>query len=1024
MFHQSAAFHNPWFLLLLGLVPLVTVWSYHSLAGLGKWRRWIAILLRSGVMVLLIFALADMQLLRSSDRVTVIYLLDQSLSIPEARRASMIRYVNASIRKHRREDKEDRVGVIVFGRDAEVEVPPVDFDVQLAPKVESFLDPNFTNLAGAMQQAMAMFPHDAAKRIVIVTDGNENLGDAFEQARTMADVGVSIDAMPVPLKQQNEVSVEKITIPTDVRRGQPFELRVVLNNDSPTDENVAGRLKITRKAGDREVILADAPVHLQPGKSVLTRREEIDESDFYTYQALFVPDDPASDGMKQNNLATHFTDVYGQGQVLLIEDWENPGRFDFLLDRLRVEGLEVTAQQSNRLFTSLPELQRYDSIILADVPRSSGFDANNVSSFTDQQIRMLVRNTEELGCGLIMLGGPNSFGAGGWTNTEIEKAMPVDFTIKSAKVIPVGALVLNMHAGEIPKANYWQKVIAREAIKALGPRDYCGLIQWNGNEQWLWGQSKGGLIRVGPSRKVMMARIDAMNIGDMPEFDGSMKKAAAAFARAKDASIRHMIIISDGDPTPPTPGTIAALKKQQVKVTTVLVGNRQHAPGGQATMQKIASSTGGKMYVVKNAKALPQIYQREARKIARSLVFEPQPPVRPQVKNHQEIIEGIDGPFPPIQGFVLTTIKENPLVDLILLSPKPVNAENATILAAWPYGLGKTVAFTTDVGGRWADQWTGWKDYDRFFSQMVRWSMRPGGDTGKFTVSTNVANGKTQVIVTALDKDNEFLNYQTVSGNVLGPDMESISLDITQTAPGRYEAEFDSAIPGNYLVLVAPGNEHAMIRTGVNIGYSDEFRRRKTNLALLESLANLPAKNGQPGELLDPLPAVVNPTSTGDLQSQLASDPFRRDLPNAVASRNIWPLLLLLASCVFLADVFVRRVHVSFAWIVPLWAALLNRVLRRNPQSAVEETINRLQSRKAELSQELESRRARARFESTPEGDLQGEAAAASGATTRPETPETKIDKKSLVEQEATDEDSYTSRLLKAKKQVWKDRES
>ena len=265
MFHQSVSFYNPWFLLLLGLVPLVAVWSYDSLAGLGKWRRWIAILLRSSVMVLLIFALADLQLLRSNDRITVIYLLDQSLSVPETRRTAMIRYVNASIRKHRREDKEDRAGVIVFGRDAEVEIPPVDFDVQLAPRVESLLDPNYTNLAGAMQQAMAMFPHDTAKRIVIVTDGNENLGNAFEQARTMADSGVSIDAMPVPLEQQNEVSVEKITIPTDVRRNQPFELRVILNNDSPTNENVAGRLKITRKAGNQEVIITDAPVNLKPG---------------------------------------------------------------------------------------------------------------------------------------------------------------------------------------------------------------------------------------------------------------------------------------------------------------------------------------------------------------------------------------------------------------------------------------------------------------------------------------------------------------------------------------------------------------------------------------------------------------------------------------------------------------------------------------------------------------------------------------------------------------------------------------
>ena len=67
--------------------------------------------------------------------------------------------------------------MIVFGKNAEVEVPPVDFSIQLAPKIESLLDREFTNLAGAMQRAMSMFPHDAAKRIVLVTDGNQNIGE-------------------------------------------------------------------------------------------------------------------------------------------------------------------------------------------------------------------------------------------------------------------------------------------------------------------------------------------------------------------------------------------------------------------------------------------------------------------------------------------------------------------------------------------------------------------------------------------------------------------------------------------------------------------------------------------------------------------------------------------------------------------------------------------------------------------------------------------------------------------------------
>ena len=223
-------FNSPWYLLLLLLLPPMWWFSFRSLSGLGRWRRMMALALRTFVLVMIVAALAEMQFQRTSDRLTVIYLLDQSLSIPEARRAAMIRYTNASIREQRQDAKDDRAGVIVFGRNAEVEVPPVDFDIQLTQRVESQLDPEFSNLSSAMQRAMAMFPHDAAKRIVLVTDGNQNIGDALEEARSMADAGVSIDVMPVPLEQQTEVSVETVALPADVRLDQPFELRVVLNN--------------------------------------------------------------------------------------------------------------------------------------------------------------------------------------------------------------------------------------------------------------------------------------------------------------------------------------------------------------------------------------------------------------------------------------------------------------------------------------------------------------------------------------------------------------------------------------------------------------------------------------------------------------------------------------------------------------------------------------------------------------------------------------------------------------------------
>lgn len=654
------------------------------------------------------------------------------------------------------------------------------------------------------------------------------------------------------------------------------------------------------------------------------------------------------------------------------------------------------------------------------MPRSSGEDANNVSSFSDDQIKMLVRNTEELGCGLIMIGGPNSFGAGGWTNTELEKAMPVDFQIKSAKVVPVGALVLNMHASEIPMANFWQKVICQEAIKALGPRDYCGVVYFGGTDLWLWGQSDPqhpGMLRVGPNRQMMLSMIDKMAIGDMPDFDPGMKKAAVGLAGCADAANKHMIMASDGDPTAPALSTINALKNGGVTVTTVAVGS--HGPAGSSTMQAISTALGGKYYVVNNPNSLPKIFQREARRVARPLVYEPNPPVNPRITTQHEIVQGLGNAFPPLSGFVLTTVKENSLVDVILTSPVPGEPENSTILTAWTYGLGKTVAFTTDAGQRWTVPWTGWEQYDRFFSQMVRWSMRPTGDTGKFTVATDVEGGKTRVIVSALDKENEFLNYQTMDGTVLSPDMQSVPLQMQQTAPGRYIGQFDSGKPGSYLISVRAGK--GMIRTGVNVGYSNEFRDRETNTPLLKSIADLPAKKGEPGKLMPPLPIVPAESEKAEqqLQAQLAIDPFRRDLPQAVSRQDIWPWLILAASCVFFGDVFVRRVQVDLKWVVPIWVRFLDIVLRREHQVASPETMARLRSRKAEVDQSIENRRAAARFE--PDAAMPVDPKAIAAAEARPTSPGMPDAPTAKPVAEA-EEDSYTSRLLKAKKQVWKDR--
>ncbi len=394
MAHYRITFESPWVGLILALALLPAVWwmGYRSLAALGPVRRWVVLLVRTLVVALLIMALAEARMVRVSERLTVLYLLDQSESIPQAGRDAMIDYVNAAIRKHRQ--GKDRAGVIVFGREAAIEIPPFDDAIQITGRIESPVDGENTNIAAAMRLAQASFPEDSARRAVLISDGNENLGNAIEQAQALAAAGIGIDVVPVRYQRQGDVIVERVILPPDIRRGQPFDVKVVTNNtkqatDKDTGE-VSGTLRIKRRIDQELTDVVQESVKLPPGKHVFTARQQLDAAGFFTYEAEFTPSGQSEENktMRKNKRASAYTFLQGKGQVLLIEDYEHQGQYKAFLQALRKHNVEVRLIESNQLFGSLVELQQYDSVILANVPREH---------FTDAQILMLARNTQQMG---------------------------------------------------------------------------------------------------------------------------------------------------------------------------------------------------------------------------------------------------------------------------------------------------------------------------------------------------------------------------------------------------------------------------------------------------------------------------------------------------------------------------------------------------------------------------------------------------------------------------------------------------
>ena len=594
--------------------------------------------------------------------------------------------------------------------------------------------------------------------------------------------------------------------------------------------------------------------------------------------------------------------------------------------------------------------------------------------------------------------------------------------IKAMKVQGKGALVQIMHATEIPEGNYWMKVIAQEAIKTLSSYDYCGMIHWEGQEAWLF-----TLKPVGNGKASMLRAIDRMQPGDMPAFEPTLQLALKGLRSSlvADAMTKHIILISDGDPAPPSPLIINQLIANKITCTTVIVAAHGNDPGSIATMRDIALKTKGRFYQVTNPKALPRIYQKEARIISRPLIFEQSKPWLPNVKYTSEPITGLSGAVPPITGLVQTSPKESELVEIPIVSPLPAE-QPPPLLAHWTYGLGRSVAFTSDAGRKWATAWPSWEGYAAFWSQVVRWSMRPV-DNRNLTLNVRREEGKIKVVVDALDKESQFLNFLQIQGSILSPDLKRTRVELVQTAPGRYEGTVENAeASGNYFVNLGfsgPDNVKGVVSTGVSVPYSDEYRELKSNPGTLETVASL--TNGE----------VLSWKRRADGSVDLArtldeSHPFRRDrytqTPRGLAP--LWPLLLFFAATMFLGDVAIRRVSPDFERMRKLAKDQWEKLRGREVAPPVE-YMEKLKGRKAEVNDQIERSRAATRYEAPPPAEggtpfvidepLLGGESKPRPAERRPQPQAPGL----AAEGPKPEAESYTNRLLKAKNKVWEDRE-
>jgi uncharacterized membrane protein len=859
-------FSHPYFLLLLPPALGWIVWlALKTDVQIGSWRRWTALALRICITSALILALAGLQWKRPMEGMNVFFLLDRSDSIPSPQQEAARRFVNQAAAE---KPKNDQAGILVFGSEAAIE-SAADSKLDLNnTKVLAVVGTERTDLAGAIRLGTAAFPETGQKRLVLLSDGNENLGDAAAALTAARPLGVTLDVVPLGIERGNDVSVLKLGLPYRVKKGQTFEAKIFIH----ADQAQKGIIRLYRN----DEPLGEQQVDLSTGKNLFAFPQTLTEPGFYTYTAVV---EAPGDKVPQNNRATGFTSVRGDPRLLVVS--YEPAQDVQLVNALRTGRLEVKSAGLNGFPGTLAEMQSYDSIFISNLA---------AGDIGQDRMKLLESAVRDFGVGLVCIGGDQAYAAGGYRGTPLESVLPVNMELDSKKVLPSGAVALVMHGMEFMNGNQVARDCAIGVLDALGPQDEMGVVLWDGTDHWLFPMTK-----VGPNRQMLGQKIAGMNQGDLPSFQNVMSLAHQGL-KASPSNLKHMIVFSDGDPGAPSQALMQDIVKDKVTVSTVLIAG--HA--GPDTMISIAEQGRGRFYNVQNASQLPQIFIKEAAVILKSAIFEE--PFTPRIESGSEVIRGL-GPLPMLRGYVCTTKKaraETPLV----------SDKNDPVLAHWQFGLGRSVAFTSDAKARWAKDWLAWDQYRQFWAQIAQWSLRRL-ESADFATDVSIDKGDGHISVEALDEKGEYRNFLSLQTVLVSPKGDRQTLRLEQTGPGHYEAHFPTKEVGSYLLNlldVKDGKVRGSQVVGTSVNYSPEFNAPEPNLNLLNRLAEL----GR-GRILDP----ANPSD----------NPFHHDRVKTYQPRDLWEWLLRLGIVLFTLDVGVRRIQLDREEILKALAFMRRKFL-------------------------------------------------------------------------------------------------
>jgi Ca-activated chloride channel family protein len=858
------AIQTAWPAAFLAAVPLLFWLAGRSRTRLGRRHLLVATILRSLAIISLALALMRPQWNAESGDVSVVYALDISRSVSSS-------FIEAAIRWIEQADREGapaHARYLAFADHAVMLQKPGDMrslavtegHPRGASADATVIDQTATNLEQALDAALMGLDRDRAKRIVLLTDGNQTAGDVWRVLPLLTRANVRVYPIPAKVRDDNDAWLAGIDVPADVHSGEPVTVtaRVFSAVETPA--------QVSLKDGAR--MLGTRKVQLKAGLNRIAFEAKLARAGAVTLLAEVVA---KGDTVSENNRMQQSVWVNARPRILYVEGGQAEGAH-YLADALTGQGIDMHVIAPAALPGSASDLAVYDAVILSDTP------AKTLTADKMQAIESYVR---DLGGGLLFASGENVHGEQGYSDTAVEKVLPVQFRAQEKRKDLALVIALDRSYSMKGRKMEMAKEATRAALDLLEEQHRFGVVAFD-SQTYIAVPMQ--YVRSRRKAEDQISRIQASGQTNIYPALGIVYR----LLRKTDSKAKHVILLSDGDTHPADFETLVKrMAGEKIVVSTVAVG----ADADRALMSDIAKWGKGRAYVAENAESIPQIFIEETERAVRSNLLEES--FRPVVKHRSAAFRGLEvDKLPELRGFVSSKARDH--AEVLLASPS-----GAPLLVRWQYGLGKAVAFTSDVKNRWAANWLDWPGYGKFWAQQLRDVMRrDSGEALDFRVARQ--GGEAVIRLSVLTPDGNFRNGLVPQVRITRADGSTAIIGLEQTGAGTYQMRmpFGSSRQAERFELVdSPGlPKQASLRAGARMlhqDYPDEYRTFPPDIEMLSALAR----------------------ATGGKVAPSIAEVFAQQGDESRTTKTLWPWFAALALIFYLLDIAVRRSPLAWRWL-------------------------------------------------------------------------------------------------------------